>query len=97
MAFLSEMILMIQPFLIAYLLDSTIHNHTLAIWISGYLTITLYVLWTIWPDEHHSPWEKLVLSIYAPVMYFSFFIMDAIQTIAIFKCLFNVKKVIDRT
>ncbi len=97
MAFLSELILMIQPFLLAYLLGASLVHHTLGLWAGGYLTITLYVMMTIWPDEHHTAWQKLVLSLYAPFMYFCFFIMDAVQVNAIFRCLFNMRQLTDRS
>jgi biofilm PGA synthesis N-glycosyltransferase PgaC len=95
MAFISEGMLMLQPLLVAYLLGISIAHHNIGVWISGYMTITLYVFWTIWPDEHHTSMQKLLLSLYAPGMYFCFFIMDAVQVSAIFKCLFNFRQVID--
>lgn len=96
-AFLSELILMIQPFLLAYLIGMSIWNHTAGFWLGGYLTVTLYVMWTIWPDEHHTAGQKFILSLYAPVMYFCFFIMDAVQINAIFRCIANMNKLTDRT
>lgn len=96
-AFLSEIILLIQPFLLAYLLGMSLWNHTAGFWLGGYFTVTLYVMWTIWPDEHHTVWQKAVLSLYAPMMYFCFFIMDAVQINAIFRCIANMHQLTDRT
>jgi biofilm PGA synthesis N-glycosyltransferase PgaC len=97
MAFISELILMIQPFLLAYLLGLSLAHHSIGLWLGGYMTITLYVLLTIWPDEHHNAWQKVLLSLYAPGMYFCFFIMDAVQINAIFRCLANLRQVTDRS
>ena len=96
-AFASEVILMIQPFLLAYLIGMSLYHHTAIMWLGGYLTITAYVMWTIWPDEHHTRWEKFLLSLYAPFMYFTFFLMDAVQINAIFRCVFNMRQLTDRT
>jgi cellulose synthase/poly-beta-1,6-N-acetylglucosamine synthase-like glycosyltransferase len=92
MAVFSEIMLVLQPFLFAFIIGSAIGNHTLGALTGGYMTITLYVLWSLWPDEHYSIKEKLTLSAYAPVMYFIFFLMDFIQINAIFRCLANYKQ-----
>jgi poly-beta-1,6-N-acetyl-D-glucosamine synthase len=87
MAFISEMMLMIQPFLLAFVVASAIAHHNIGALFGAYLTITAYILWTLWPDEHHTAREKLALTAWAPVMYFIFFIMDFVQVVAIFRCL----------
>lgn len=92
MAFLSEVLLLLQPFILGYILFLSITNHNLGALLGGYLTITAYVLWSLWPDEHHTTKEKILLSVYSPGMYFTFFIMDFIQIMAIFRCLINFKK-----
>ncbi|MET1032979.1 MAG: glycosyltransferase family 2 protein [Candidatus Saccharimonadales bacterium] len=92
MAFLSEVLLMLQPFILGYILFLSISNHSLGTLLGGYLTITAYVLWSLWPDEHHTTKDKLLLSLYSPGMYFTFFIMDFIQIVAIFRCMVNFKQ-----
>lgn len=92
MAFLSELTLIIQPFILGYITYLSIAYHTVNILLGGYMTITLYVLWTIWPDEHHSSKQKITLSLYAPVMYFIFFIMDAVQISAIARVIRNMSQ-----
>lgn len=92
MAFLSELLLLLQPFILGYILFVSLSNHAYGALLGGYLTITAYVLWSVWPDEHHSRGDKLLLSAYAPFMYFIFFIMDLVQIMAIIRCLANVKK-----
>lgn len=92
MAFLSEVLLVLQPFILAYVIYLSFMHGSLGTLLGGYLTITLYVLWSLLPDEHHSRRQKLVLSAYAPAMYFIFFLMDFVQIMAIFKCLINFKQ-----
>ena len=96
MAFLSELMLIMQPFIMAYVVYLSIVGGTLAMMVGGYFTITLYILWTIWPDEHHSLVRKLGLSLYAPLMYFCFYIMDFVQIVAIFRCLGHVGQITGR-
>jgi poly-beta-1,6-N-acetyl-D-glucosamine synthase len=93
MAFLSEVILFIQPFILGYVFYISLHYHTLGLLVGAYLTITGYVLLTIWPDEHASVREKLMMSLYAPFLYFAFYIMDTIQVISIVRCLFNPRQI----
>jgi cellulose synthase/poly-beta-1,6-N-acetylglucosamine synthase-like glycosyltransferase len=97
MAFLSELILMVQPFVIAYVVVASMHYHTLGFFLGAYLTITVYVLLTIWPDEFSTVREKLRMSLYAPVLYFTFYLMDAVQVIAIVRCMINPRQVARRT
>jgi biofilm PGA synthesis N-glycosyltransferase PgaC len=89
MAFASEIMLMLQPFLLAFVMVSAIAHHTTGALLGAYITITAYILWTLWPDEHHTTRDKLALSAWAPVMYFIFFIMDFVQVNAIFRCLLH--------
>jgi cellulose synthase/poly-beta-1,6-N-acetylglucosamine synthase-like glycosyltransferase len=96
MAFISEVILMLQPFILAYIIYLSITHHTAGLLLGGYLTITMYVLWNLWPDENHGLLHKLRLSLYAPGMYFCFFIMDAVQIAAIFRLLANLRQLTDK-
>lgn len=87
MAILSEILLLMQPIILAFVIYLSIYYQTIALFFGAYFTITLYVLWTIWPDEHASARRKLGMSLYAPILYFLFYVMDAIQIVAIVRCL----------
>lgn len=89
MAYVSELILLVQPFLLTYIIGLSIHYHTLGLFLGAYVTITAYTLWTILPDEHSMGRNKLTMSMYAPVLYFFFYIMDLIQIISIVRCLMH--------
>lgn len=96
MAFFSELMLIFQPFMLAYVTYLSFIYHTPQLFIGAYMTITLYILWNIWPDEYHSQRQKVALSFYAPVLYFIFYLMDAVQVVAIFRCLMNPSQVLLR-
>jgi biofilm PGA synthesis N-glycosyltransferase PgaC len=97
MAFFSEVMLMTQPLILGYIFYLSILYHTLGFLIGAYLTITAFVLCTLWPDEHHSTLDKIRLSLYAPALYFCFYIMDFIQVAAIVRCLGNYKQLTERS
>ncbi len=96
MAVWSEFTLLVEPIILSYVFYLGIVNHNAAALIGAYMTITLYVLWTIWPDEHMHTKAKLRVSAYAPVMYFAFYIMNMVQLVAVIRCLKNNKQVLGK-
>lgn len=97
MAILSEIMLMIEPLLLSYIIYLSIHYHTFGILLGAYLTMTCYVFWNLWPDEHLKLEEKLRMSLLACGMYILFYAMDIVQLAAIFRCIFAYRKIIDRS
>jgi cellulose synthase/poly-beta-1,6-N-acetylglucosamine synthase-like glycosyltransferase len=97
MAFLSELILLIQPVLLTYLIVLSVQSHTVGLFLGAYVTLTIYTLWTILPDEHSTVRHKLTMCLYAPVLYFFFYIMDLIQIISIVRCLGHPRQLARRT
>ncbi|HYH75115.1 MAG TPA: glycosyltransferase [Candidatus Saccharimonadales bacterium] len=96
-SFLSEGILLIQPILITYILFLSFQYQTLGFFVGAYFTITIYILMAVWPDEHATVKHKIGMSLYAPIVYFTFYIMDAIQVVSIIRCLINPKQLMRRT
>lgn len=94
MAFFGEIMVLMEPSILLYIIYLSIHFHNPSLIIGAYLTITLYVLWNLWPDEHTSIRRKLKLTIYAPFMYFIFYIMNAVQFSAVVRCIFNFNQVL---
>src|SRR6185369_16508334 len=80
--------------ILGYIAYLSFHFHNPSLIIGAYVTITLYVLWNLWPDEHTSFTRKLKLTAYAPFMYFIFYIMNVVQFTAVIRCLFNFKQVL---
>lgn len=91
-SFLSELLLIIEPIMLAYVVYVSIIHDTFALFIGAYLMVTLYVLWTVWPDEHSTNKQKFKLSLYAPFMYFIFYIMNLVQIVAIFQLILHPEK-----
>ncbi len=96
MAFLSELIIMVEPFLVLYIIYLSFMMMTLSSFIGAYSFITLYLLWNLWPDEHMKFTQKLRMTAYAPMMYFLFYIMNFVQFTAVLRCVFNFKQVLRR-
>lgn len=90
---LSEFMLMAGPLLLMYIIFLSIQRQTLGIFVGAYITLTLYTLWTIWPDEHMDVRQKLIMSAQSFMMYIVFYAMDLVQVVAIVRCLINYKKV----
>lgn len=64
--------------------------------VGAYLLITVYLLWSVWPDEHMALREKIKMTAYTPAMYFLFYVMNFVQLSAVFQCLLNIPKVLRR-
>jgi biofilm PGA synthesis N-glycosyltransferase PgaC len=96
MAILSEILLMIEPLLIGYIIYLSISYHTAGIVIGAYLIITLYTLCVLWPDENLTLSDKFKMSLSALWVYGIFYIMDVIQVYSIFKSLHLYQNIIHR-
>ncbi len=96
MAILSEILLMLEPVLLGYIVYLSITYRTVGIVIGAYLIITSYTLFALWPDEHLSLSEKLKMSVTALWIYGIFYIMDVIQIYSIFKSLHLYQNIIHR-
>lgn len=96
MAFFGEVILMIEPFILAYVLYLSVIHATVGVLLGAYVIVTLYVIWALLPDEHMSICEKFKYALLSPAMYFIFYIMNAVQVAAVMRCLFNYKLVVGK-
>lgn len=93
MSFIGELLLLLEPVTLAYIVYLSIHFVTPVIVLGAYMTITAYLLMNIWPDEHLSRLGKVKSSLYAPFLYFIFYIMNVVQLIAAMKCIGNAGKI----
>lgn len=87
MALVSELLLLVQPLILGYVIVLSFAAHTVSMFMGAYVLLTLYTLWTILPDEHSTWRNKLSMSLYAPVLYFFFYIMDLVQVVSLVRCL----------
>lgn len=96
MAFFGELMLLLEPLAIGYVLYVCYLLANISMVFGAYLTITAYLLLNLWPDEHMGFRKKCQLSLYAPIMYFVFYIMNIVQLTAIIRCLVNHKQTRNR-
>jgi len=96
MAVLSELALFMAPIIWGYALYITFSQRTLTLVVGAYLTITIYTFITLWWDEHASFKDRLRLSLFVPVSYFIFYIMDFIQLVSIIRCLSKAHHLLSR-
>lgn len=85
-AVLSELLLLLGPVVWIYALYISFGNYSLSLIAGAYLTISAYVLVTIWFTERLSVWDKLRLSAVTPTVYCIFYIMDVVQLVSAFRC-----------
>jgi cellulose synthase/poly-beta-1,6-N-acetylglucosamine synthase-like glycosyltransferase len=96
MAVINELVLFLLPFTWLYALYLTMSQKSLSLLLGAYVTVTAYMFLTLWYDEHLSIRERIYLTIYTPIAYFVFYIMDVIQIIAVTLCLFKVRRITRR-
>lgn len=94
MSILSEVLLLLAPIMLLYVIAISISYQTLGILLGAYMTITLYTLWNIWPDEYLKPKEKIQMSFMSLYMYVIFYTMDLVQLYAAIRCIRNMKTVV---
>jgi biofilm PGA synthesis N-glycosyltransferase PgaC len=94
MAFIGELLLLLEPFALGYVVYLCLKLASLMLVVGAYITITVYLIWNILPDEHMDFRKKLKMSGYAPVMYFIMYIMNIVQLFAIIRCLTNYRVVL---
>jgi cellulose synthase/poly-beta-1,6-N-acetylglucosamine synthase-like glycosyltransferase len=93
-AVISELVLLFSPFIWAYVIYMTLQQYSLGLILGAYLTITIYTLITLWTAEKLQFMDRLRLSVYAPIAYFIFYLMDFVQFWAICKCLFRIRSLL---
>jgi biofilm PGA synthesis N-glycosyltransferase PgaC len=94
MAFLGELLILLEPVSLLYVFYLSIHYFTLGLFFSAYTAITFYILLTVWPDEHLDMRGKLKASLLAPWLYFVFYIMNTVQLVSVIRCLANKQEII---
>jgi cellulose synthase/poly-beta-1,6-N-acetylglucosamine synthase-like glycosyltransferase len=91
MAIFSEIALLAAPLAWGYAIYMTLGQYSARLVLGAYLTITLYMLLTIWFDENLRLPMRLRLSAYAPIAYFAFYTMEFVQLIAIMRCMYKLR------
>jgi cellulose synthase/poly-beta-1,6-N-acetylglucosamine synthase-like glycosyltransferase len=96
MAFFGELMLLLEPLAIGYVIYVCWMLATPSMVVGAYMTITIYLLLNLWPDEHMTFAKKVRMSLMTPIMYFVFYLMNIVQLIAIVRCLFNHQQALGR-
>jgi biofilm PGA synthesis N-glycosyltransferase PgaC len=95
MAFFGEILLLLEPIVLGYVIYLSFLFDSPAMIIGAYVAITIYLLLTIMPDEHLTLKGKAKAGLYAPIVYFIFYIMNVVQLVSIIRCIINVNKILD--
>jgi biofilm PGA synthesis N-glycosyltransferase PgaC len=96
MAVISELVLLTTPVVWGYVIYASLGQYSLGLILGAYLTITTYMLITLWSAESIRFTERLRMSFYAPIAYFIFYIMDLVQLVAIVRCLAHIHYLLRR-
>lgn len=94
MAIVSELTLLLLPVVWLYGIYVTFSEQTPLLIIGAYLLISSYAFLTLWYNTHLSRRERLLLTIYVPIIYILFYIMDVVQITAAIRCLFRVRELV---
>ena len=90
-AIVSELVLALTPPLWVYVAYISVAAHNPSLVIGAYCTTTLYMLTTLWFDEHTPSKQRLSLSLDSTSAYLMFFTMDVVQFIGINRCIYRIK------
>lgn len=93
MAYFGEVLLLLEPLVLLYAIYLSWQYLTIGLFLGAYMTITLYLFLTIWPDEHYTVKDKIKATVQAPIVYFVFYIMNIVQIVSLVRCLINYKKI----
>lgn len=91
MAYIGEAIVLIEPLLLLYIMYLSVLYASFGALFGAYMVVTLYVIWTLVPDENLRTNEKIRYGLLSPFMYFIFYIMNAVQVAAVVRCIKNYK------
>ena len=91
MAIISELGILLLPIVWGYALYLTMNEKSLLLLAGAYITVSMYMFMTLWYNEHLRLGERLYLTLYIPVSYFVFYVMDVIQLVAIIRCLGKIR------
>lgn len=93
-AILGECFLLLVPVMFGYIVYASIVYHRIDIILGAYTTITLYTLCNLWPDEHFTRKQKFYMTLQGFFIYITFYTMDIVQLVAVYRCIKNYKQVV---
>jgi biofilm PGA synthesis N-glycosyltransferase PgaC len=93
-AVFGEAILLLEPFLIGYILYITLSFTDLSSMLSVYLIVTAFVVLMLSGEDSESFKSKLVLALTLPLAYFLMYILAAVEFIALIKSIARTRKLL---
>lgn len=93
MSYLSELLLLLEPFLLAYAFYLSYKAGTVSVFVSAYIMLSAYSAFVLWSDEHTTLANKWRLSAWIPALYFLFYIMSFIQVFGALKCITKIRSI----
>lgn len=91
-AIFGDIAFLLEPLMILFILFITFKYHELATIISALCVITFYLAMSVISEETFTFGEKLNLLIFAPFMYFLFFVLSFVEYVALVKSLLRLHK-----
>jgi cellulose synthase/poly-beta-1,6-N-acetylglucosamine synthase-like glycosyltransferase len=91
-ALLQELLYMLEPIIVGYILFITIWYHDPSTMLSALAVISSYTIINIWASEHLSRRERLRLTMIAPAMYFLLYLLSIVEYAALGKTIRNLSK-----
>ncbi|HSE61248.1 MAG TPA: glycosyltransferase family 2 protein, partial [Candidatus Saccharimonadales bacterium] len=96
MAYIGELLLLLEPFILGYVLYLSYVMGNPGSILGSYALITAYILLNLLPDEHVDRKQRFKLATYAPLAYFIFYIMNVVQLWAALRCLIRTPQLVMR-
>ncbi len=95
-ALIGEAMLLLEPVLLGAFIWIAISTHSPAVFFGGWFTLTVYTLFIILTDDVSKGKEKYTMAILLPFMYPLFYIVTAINVVALLQCIKNWRKITGR-
>lgn len=92
-----EVLLLLQPFFVMYFLHLAVNFRRPTLFAISWLSVSFIIAFSLWSDEYLGFWHKLALTPLIPIMYGLLNILTFIQVLAMFRCMFNVKRIFGLT
>lgn len=97
MAFLGEIMLLMEPLMFGYILYLSIVFSEPGFFFGAYITLIIYMSFIVWSDNTMGFSRRVQMTAYFPILYFIFYIMNVVQFVAIMRCLRSPSKLLRRT
>lgn len=88
-----EIMLLLEPLFLTYFVYLAIALHTPVMFIVSWAALMLTLFFVIWGDDNLTTVQKIRFTMFMPIMYFLYYVLSFMQIVAMFKALFNYRKI----